>query len=389
MTKWWTRGQKKSTIEPIMKHIGIFSVGAILLCMPFLASAETVVRIGDDISIDADQIVNGDYYVSSGFGGKTTMSGTVTEDMYAVGGIVTVNGTIGKDLSILGGSAQVHAKVSDDVRIVAGEVTIAEHVTGDVFVIGGTLNILSNVVVDGDVIFYGGTAQIEGTVKGSILGTAKTLRVDAEVGKNIDVKSSTAITLGDKAKVGGFVRYASPETIVRAQNASIGGEVTKSEFGGTTMTAQEKFRSGLIPVFITLFATLVIYLFFKRRLQQIVLLIHTAPLKSSVVGISVAILAPVVGIILLATVLGSLVGVLLFGFSIVMYTLGIGLCGAVFGSYLRLWLTRGKEVTLVWLALGTLAMHGVLFVPILGPLVFVGLVFVSMGGVVLSFYNKF
>lgn len=373
----------------IMKHFGIFSVGAFILCMPFLVSAETVVRIGDDISIDADQTVNGDYYVSSGFGGKTTMSGTVTEDMYAVGGIVTVNGTIGKDLSILGGSAQVHAKVSDDVRIVAGEVTIAEHVSGDVFVIGGTLNILSNVVIDGDVIFYGGTASIEGKVGGSILGTAKTLRIDAEVGKNIDVKSSTAITLGDKAKVGGFVRYASPETIVRAQNASVVGEVTKNEFGGAVVTTEAKVRAGLIPVFITLFATLVIYLFFKRRLLQIITFAHGAPLKSVVVGISVAILAPVVGIILLATVLGSLVGVLLFGFSIVMYTLGIALGGAVFGSYLRLWLTSGTEVTLLWLTLGTLAMHMVLLIPILGFAIFAGLVFVSMGGVLLSFYSKF
>jgi hypothetical protein len=122
---------------------------------------------------------------------------------------------------------------------------------------------------------------------------------------------------------------------------------------------------------------------------QIITLVHGAPLKSAAVGISVAILAPVVGIILLATVLGSLVGVLLFGFSILMYTLAIALGGAVFGSYLRIWFMRGREVTLFWLTLGTLAMHLLLLIPILGMAMFVGLVLISMGGILLSFYTKF
>ena len=374
---------------PIMKHFGILSLSLFILCMPVLVKAETVVRIGEDISVDADQTVNGDYYVSSGFTGTATMSGAVTEDMYAAGGVVTVNGTVGKDLTIFGGSAQVHAKVADDVRIVGGEVTIAENVGGDVFVIGGTLTILSNVVIGGDVIFYGGTGEINGKIGGSVLGSATTLRIDAEVGKNIDVTSSNAITLGDKAKIGGFVRYASPENIVRAQNASIGGDVTKNEFGGVIVTPQSKVRAGLIPVFVTLFATLVLYLFFKRRLVQMVAFVHSAPLKSAVVGISVAILAPVVGLILLVTVLGSLVGILLFGFGIVMYSLGIALAGAVFGSYLRQWLTSRSEITLLWLALGTLTMHLLLLIPIIGFAIFVGLVCISMGSVLLSFYTKF
>ena len=80
------------------------------LFIPFGANAETVLRIGDDISVDADQVVNGDYYVSVGPFGNTSMSGSVAEDMYAFGGTVTTNGSIGRDLTVVGGYAWYDAK---------------------------------------------------------------------------------------------------------------------------------------------------------------------------------------------------------------------------------------------------------------------------------------
>jgi hypothetical protein len=89
---------KKEQNEYSMKQYSVF-LSFLALFLPFSAYAETVLRVGDDISVSADQTVEGDYYVSAGPLGHTTMSGKVEEDMYAFGGSVTANGSIGGDLT--------------------------------------------------------------------------------------------------------------------------------------------------------------------------------------------------------------------------------------------------------------------------------------------------
>src|SRR5690348_1840252 len=100
-----------------MKYIALVLL-AVAVSVPAYAHAETVLRVGDNISVDAEQIVDGNYYVSVGPFGNTTMSGNVKGDMYALGGMVTTNGPVGSDLSILSASSQIHAPVAGDVRIV-------------------------------------------------------------------------------------------------------------------------------------------------------------------------------------------------------------------------------------------------------------------------------
>lgn len=205
----------------------IFILICLLILAPLGAGAATTLLTGDKISIEADESVAGDYYVSVGPLGTTVMSGTVEEDMYALAGSLTINGTIGKDLGAVAGVAHINAPVSDDVRIIAAEAVISGPVEGDVFVIGGALKILSTADIKGDVIFFGGDAEIAGTVGGSIYGTANSMRVDATVAQNVNVKTARELTLGAKANIAGNVQYTSVSDLVRAQEANVAGEIQK------------------------------------------------------------------------------------------------------------------------------------------------------------------
>jgi len=358
-----------------------------LFLMPSLTSAETVLRIGESIAVDDNQTVNGDYYVSVGPLGNTTMSGAITEDMYALGGTVTVNGTIGHDLTIIGGSSQVHATVTDDVRVVGGEVIIAEHIGGDLFVIGGVLKMLSTASVAGDIIFFGGDADINGNVGGSVLGTSKKIRIDAEVKGDVDVKTATRLTLGSKANVGGFVRYASLEPLLRAPNASVAGEVSQNEYYTKSAASNTKTRNALIPLFITLFATLSLYLLFKKELQVFVHNVHNAPLKNGMLGLAVLVLGPVIALLLTVTVLGVLVGVMSLGVVLILYAVGYSLTGVVLGSYLSKMFTKHATVSLPWILTGTATMYVLMFIPLLGIAVACILFALAVGGLVTGTYK--
>ena len=301
-----------------------------LAILPLSVHAETVLRVGEDISVGADQVVDGDYYVSVGPFGDTSMSGSVMGDMYAFG----ANGSIHSDLTIVGGTTQLHATVTDDVRIIAGEITIADHIGGDLFVLGGVLKVLSTAQVDGDILFFGGDAEISGTVGGSVLGTSERIRIDAEVGKDVDIKTATALTLGENARIAGSVKYASTESLVRAQQASIEGEVVKNDYAVSSIAPEQHIRTLLIPLFIALFASLSLYLLFRTQLQQLVQNLFLHPLKNAAIGLSVAVLVPLLSIILILTVLGALIGFIGFFFAFLTYALAYAISGVVVGAFL-------------------------------------------------------
>ena len=371
-----------------MKYSTLLLSIVVFAILPLQTQAETVLRMGDKVSVTADQTVEGDFYASSGMFGHTTMSGIVKEDMYVLSASVTMNGTIEKDLTVLAGTAQIHGDVTDDVRIVAGDVTIAENVGGDVFVIGGTLTVLSNAVISGDVIFYGGVGEISGTVKGSILGTSEKMRVDAEVGKNIDIKTATTLTLGEKANIKGTVQYTSIDSLVRAQNAQIGGEVTQRKYTQDTQDIKQQLQAALIPFLITLFAALSLYLFFRKQLGQLVILTQKSTVKVSVIGFAAVLLGPIVSVLLMVTVLGSLLGSIILALSFLLYTIGFALSGCVFGSFLSKWTTNHALATPLWILLGTALLHMLLFVPVVGALLVLGLFIMTVGSLLLFSYSR-
>ena len=165
----------------------------VTLFFPVVGQAATVL-LGDKISIEADEVIEDDYYVSVGTLGSTVMSGTIEGDMYTIAGSVTTNGVIKGDFGALAGLSYMHASVTDDVRIVAAEVVIDDYVGGDVFVMAGKLKILSTAQIEGDVIFYGLEGEISGAVGGSVYGTTDTLRIDTKVAGDVAV-SYTHLTL--------------------------------------------------------------------------------------------------------------------------------------------------------------------------------------------------
>lgn len=356
-----------------------------IIIAPSYVDAATVL-LGDKISIEADEVIEDDYYVSVGSLGSTVMSGTIEGDMYTFAGSVTTNGVIKGDFGALAGLSYMHASVTDDVRIVAGEVVIDDYVGGDVFVIAGKLKILSTAQIDGDVIFYGVEGEISGAVGGSVYGTMDTLRVDTKVGGDIDVKAARELTLGSKAEVGGAIRYRSRNELVRAQDSIITGEVQKQAIADNQES--NTLRAILIPMFISLFAALTLFLLFKREMQKIIATIIDAPLPAGLVGLATLIAGPLVSLLLISTVLGMLLGVFGVGAVLVLVSIGFALAVVLAGALASRVLVGKATVSLPWILCGAVVFHGLLQIPAVGLLAALGLVSLTVGAIVLSIYRN-
>lgn len=124
-------------------------------------------RAGGDITIEADETVPHDLYVS---GGRVRVDGRIQGDLVVAGGRVEVNGPVEGDLAAVGGQVTITGPVDGDVRAAGGTVQIEGTVREDVLAGAGTLTIAESAQIGQDLIFGAGTARINGTVAGGIEG---------------------------------------------------------------------------------------------------------------------------------------------------------------------------------------------------------------------------
>lgn len=360
----------------------LITIGVLaLIVLPTTVVAETVVRTGDNVSVSSDQVVENDFYALAR---AISMSGSVNGDMYAIGGTVTANGPVSEDLVIVGGTTQVHGDVADDVRILAGEATIAEHVGGDIFVISGSLTVLSTASVEGNVYFHGGEAVIEGEVKGSIIGAAGAMRVDAPVGGSVEMTTTGTLTLGDRASIGGDVRHVGREELVRGANAVVEGEVVELPF---TKTQEESGNGGWVMLFVVLFAALFMYLIFRQRLIVMVDDVLSNPGRVSLFGLGIVLVGPVLTIFLLVTVLGAALGALIAFLYLAVMVVAFILMGVVAGGLIAKLFSSKEKVSLIWVLVGVLFVQLVVMIPVLGPFLWFILFVITAGAVTHALYS--
>lgn len=361
-----------------------FSLGLSLIVLLSLlalgvqtASASSVIRTGDKVSIGGEQSIEGDFYSAAG---KINISGDIAGDAVVLSSQVTVNGKIAKDATLFGGTVDVYGTVGDDLRVVAGETTIAEPVMGDVLVIGGMVTILSSASVAGDVILFAGQATIEGSVGGDILGWSENLRIDAPVAGDVSVTTSK-LTLGDKANITGSVQYVSRELAVQAQGATIEGDLVRND--PVVPVTKTSLRSALIPVLVMLFSVLSWYLISRRSLTRVANKALSRSFLPAALGFATIILAPFAIIMLSLSVIGMLVGIAILFFYALLLLLGLVAVPALVGQALLKVLSQPTEqLTLLALVVGVVGVVLLTALPLVGPLVLVVVLVLAVGAMI-------
>ncbi len=360
--------------------LGFFGV----LLLPSIVFAGPIVRTGDSVSVDADQMLESDFY---GFGSSVTISGTAKQDAYIAGGTVTVNAPVEGDLTVVGGVVQVHASapIKDDVRVVGGEVLIAGTVEGDVVVMGGKLTILSTANVKGDVMFVGGEALIEGDVLGSVIGTAEQVRINSHVGGAVSVRATRSLTLGDKADVVGDVTYKSRNDVARAQNAVVTGKVRKEEMPKVSPGSSVQFM--VMQVLVALFAALTLFLMLRSSLERLVDRTIAAYGVQGLIGLAILLFTPLVGVLLVTSVLGSIVGVVVILMYAGLLIVTFATVGIVLGGVVERVVLKRQTLSFLGVVFGTIGCGLIAFIPVLGPILLFILFVIVLGGLGASLYR--
>jgi len=363
-----------------------FILVSVSFWLPKTLLAETVYRSGENITITADQVVEGDFYAISQVWGEVIVSGEIEGDVYSLAGNITVNGSVAGDLALFGNTVQIYGTVSDDVRVAGLNVTLAGPVEGDVFVYAGKLTILSTASVGGNVFFFGGEGSIDAPVSGSVFGQAKQLQINSTVSKSVDITTEQSLILGEKASIEGDIRYTSGFPLTRFPGAVIKGGVVKNSAPLPASMEILIVTAGLVLVFVSLCMLLIL----RKHLRPLSELVMNKNLLSGLFGIGIILIMPfAIGILYYAQVGILFALILLFGILLAI-TLAASLSGIVFGVILSS-LILGKKsketISITWTIIGSVALTAILLIPYLGPPLVILIILTTLGGLVQLIYR--
>ncbi|MBX9906902.1 polymer-forming cytoskeletal protein [Patescibacteria group bacterium] len=369
-----------------MKYIQKRLFILLVVCLFFGAVAHAdaaVIRSGTTVAVTESDKIDGDFYA---LGDGVHVSGVITGDLYVIGGTVTVDGEVKGDIVVLGSTVTVHGKVGDDVRILGGKAILASAIGGDVFGGAGTLSLLSSGSVAGDVIFYGGSADIDGPVKGRVYTRSESLAINASVG-SVDTVLEGQLSLGNSAVVSGNLDYETDEDIARDPGSSVVGTVNKR--ADSSSEDSPFFVSFVSVMFMTLFVALIMVLLFRTDLTRMFAL-HTPRMGlCGFIGLGVLIGTPLLSVLLGVTILGMLAALLLSFLYLALLVAALIVMHIYVGAYVLKVLK--KEHTVSWLSavVGVLLTQSLFLVPVLGPLLVLLAFLITLGTIVFHIFTSF
>lgn len=358
----------------------IFSAVIVVLCgVSITAEARSVVRFDNEVTVADKQAAEGDFYSISS---KAAISGNISGDAHVVAGKVDIRGTVASDTLAVGATVTVDGEIGDDLRVIGADVTIAGHVRGDLMVIAQTLTILEEARIDGDVIFFGHEGTISGTVGHDVFGRVTTLRIDGPVAGTVDVAVGS-LTLGDKAAVTGNVQYESVDELVRAPNASVAGEVVRTD---PVVTTSNSFAW---PSALVVFLTLVLivgawHLVSRRSLKQIASRSVEKPIWVLVVGVLTLLVMffMIASFFVLAVTFDSVAGVIALLIAtcyVSVIVIAVVMSPVVLGEVVRSVAFPKQAFGVEWILIGALVFTWLLFLSPVTVVVLVPLIFVALG----------
>jgi cytoskeletal protein CcmA (bactofilin family) len=250
-------------------------------------------------------------------------------------------------------------------------------------VVGGDLKILSTASVGGDLIVYGTSVDMAGTVGRNIHGSAETVRIDGVVEGEINLTVSN-LTLGERAEVSGNLTYLSTREVIRAPGASVQGQILKKE----VTTDSGNFKDIVIIFLVVLFSALAGHLFFRRAYVNVLDQAEKYTLRNFVIGLGFVIVTPLVSIILLFSTLGSIIGGLLLCVYIAIMLASVIIIPPLLGLFLnKNILKRSGELSVALIISGVFLVMILLFVPIIGPGLVVFLWILASGSLAVFLYR--
>jgi len=345
---------------------------------------------GDQVRVPVDV-----FYAHPAFLANRDVSveGTVG-DLFAAGQTIRVRGVVNGNAFVACQNLTVDGVITGDLFFAGESARIEGRVEGDLYGFFNEVRILEGGSVGGDLHVAGEAIWIEGALGGRLVGGAQRIDVLGEIGEDVLV-AAERLEVHDSARIGGDVRYDTPDEPSIDEGALIEGTVERVDYE-REVKVEAKEETSLVDallwrlwLFASTFIVGALYLYLggaasSRPAEALA----ASPGKGLGIGFVVAILVPVAsGVAVIACLTMPLGMIGLVAYAVAVYLARIVTAQCV-GAWLLGRMGAVSSPPLAGLALGLVVFYLVTSIPWVGGLIWCAWVASGLGAVALALPRK-
>jgi hypothetical protein len=375
-----------------MKKIKVLSTVFALLAIAATASAaEFIAPSKDSSDKNVSTLQNETHKNLYTAGAAVTINGKTLGDLFAAGGMVTINGDVQQDLNVAGGNLNINSNVGSSAHIAGGNISINSPVASDLFVAGGNITISQKATVGGDLIGAGGNLSIDSNVNGNAKLGGGYITINGTINGNLDVVASQGLTFGRTSKVSGTITYRGPKKAVVDEGAKVG----TINFIQIHPRSPGHFLLGffllttLIKILALLVLALVLAWLLPNKTKAVVKYAMTSPWIDLGIGALILIVSPILGVILMITIVGFYIGIAVFLIYLLLLILTSALMFFYIGNLIWSWYDKNAQPHM-WrnLLIGFVACIILSFIPFIGWLAILIVWLITLGALATHFRKE-
>ncbi|MEL6877227.1 MAG: polymer-forming cytoskeletal protein [Pseudomonadota bacterium] len=316
-----------------------------------------------------------------------------SDDVFAAGNSIDVNGATADHLIMAGGEISITDASAEDLIVAGGEIDFVNGVVADdIVAAGGEIVIGSGFTIGGSAVLAGGSARINAPIPGDLRVMSDNVVLNSAVGGNVRLTADN-VEIGPNARIAGDLEYRSDKLEIQP-GAVVEGETRILPVSETY--AVEDLSKGAggfflmlgLSILVSYFVVVIALVFAAPGLMRATSrMMQEQPWKSLGLGLLIAVIVPVLGIVMVWSVVGVPVAVLLFTASIAITPIALATTAYFAGDGARRLLTSNKEAAtgigarLLWPGLGALVIFALTLIPLVGLVVWLLAMLFGLGAV--------
>jgi hypothetical protein len=353
-------------------------------------------------SVMADDVmtVGGDTFLS---GSSATLSVPSPRDALLMGFSVNLASRVEKDADLTGFNVNVNAPVGKDLSASGFSVEVTQPIGEDITATGFSVHLGELAKISGNARLTGGNVIVDGPIEGSLAAAGGTISINNTIMGDALLTLGT-INFGKDAKILGSLTYYAaepksiPASVIAADHVQF-KKIDVNDASKVTTDFTENAAKRVWPTYLS--ATMVLLLIVGFLVATAAVLFAFAPHKMNtwtsdaiaspvksmslgILGLSASIgLVPVSAMTLIGIPLVPIAFLLAFVFWIIGYLIGVfAISVRIVGAFRVVPSTAGGKLLLLTLAIVVAIMLN--FIPIIGWLINLALVFLGLGSIVLA-----
>jgi len=316
------------------------------------------------------------------------VEGHTNGDAWLAGWHVSLSGPVRDDVAMAGISVSATAPIGGDLRAAGRDVAISGPIGGEAVIFGSSVQVLGTASIAGDLIIYAEEITMNGTVGGKVSLHANRIVMNGHVVGAALLEAAYDLKVGEAAVIEGTSSYRNVKPIIfpaGIPNAKYEG-VLRNEDGRGVSVRQERsgFGKWAMSLAMAIVAGLAFFLISRRTLKALAEEGHKSFWSRCGLAFLTMVALPITLIITICTIIGipvALLAMIAYG---VLCLVAWALVGTLVGILVSHRLPKLAHREFDWLTVvgGTVVLHVVTAMPILGGLIgFV--VFLAAQGVVI------